>query len=292
MDLNFANKKVLITMASSVLGREISICTKCRGAIAWNRSWKWKLGADPLQSQAQFYSQLPNKLRPQSTSIVLSGSVRRLPTLPLISSSRTYSQFPTTYIKPIYLEDKLQELEESGEKSKLAFVPIYPAHGDEISSVFHDPLVNKFVNHLMKEGDKEKARTLVEQAFTLIKRVQLAKYHKTTDPREKEQIILNPWQIFHNAVNNAGPVLETMSIKRGGGTYQVPVPVKDKRRTFIAMKWILEASADKENKVTFFKKLAYTILDAANDTGRVVKRKQDLHKVCEANRAYAHYRWG
>lgn len=74
-------------------------------------------------------------------------------------------------------------------------------------------------------------------------------------------------------------------------SFQVPIPVSDKRSQFLSMKWLIEAANDKERKVHFPEKLAYELIDAANNAGRVVKRKQDLHKQCEANRAYAHYRW-
>ena len=104
------------------------------------------------------------------------------------------------------------------------------------------------------------------QTFATIKRIQLGKYYKTTDPKEREKIELNPWVVFHTAVNNAGPVLETMSIKRGGGTYQVPVPVRDKRKLFLGMKWLIEAGMDKEPTIPMYKKLAWEILDAANET--------------------------
>jgi len=121
----------------------------------------------------------------------------------------------------------------------------------------------------------------------------LNKYYNTVDPVEKEKIVLDPWAIFHAAINNAKPMLETVPIKRGGGTYQVPVPVRENRQVFLAMKWFLAAVVDKSvREVQFPAKMSRELLDAANNTGRVVKRKHDLHKLCEANRAYAHYRWG
>lgn len=81
-------------------------------------------------------------------------------------------------------------------------------------------------------------------------------------------------------------------IKRGGATYQVPIPITENRAQFLAMKWLILESKEKERKIHFPEKFAGEVLDAFNNTGKVIKRKQDLHKQCEANRAYAHYRWG
>lgn len=122
--------------------------------------------------------------------------------------------------------------------------------------------------------------------------MQLTKYYKATTDEERNEIELNPVTIFHKAVANCTPVLKLTPIKRGGSTYQVPVAVRPAFARFMAMRWIIEEVNEKEKKVHFPEKFAYEILEAANNTGKVVKRKQDLHRQCEANRAYAHYRWG
>jgi len=102
---------------------------------------------------------------------------------------------------------------------------------------------------------------------------------------------LNPRKIFYDAVENCKPLLQLTPIKRGGVTYQVPVPITEKRSQFLSMKWIIDAAREKERTVHFPEKLAWELIDAANNQGKVIKRKQDLHRQCEANRAYAHYRW-
>lgn len=142
----------------------------------------------------------------------------------------------------------------------------------------------------MRDGRKVLARGLVEEAFEKIKRIQVEKYHKANS-EDKNNIELNPKKIFHNAVLNCKPVLSLTPIKRGGVRYQVPVPISDKKSQFLAMKWLIDAANEKEKNVHFPEKLAYELIDASNNTGRVVKKKQDLHKQCEGNRAYAHYRW-
>lgn len=93
-------------------------------------------------------------------------------------------------------------------------------------------------------------------------------------------------------MENCTPLLQLTPIKRGGATYQVPIPITEKHARFMAMKWLIIEANEKERTTHFPEKLAAEILDAYNNTGKVVKRKQDLHKQCEANRAFAHYRWG
>lgn len=125
-----------------------------------------------------------------------------------------------------------------------------------------------------------------------IKQIQLGKYYRATTDAERAEIELNPITILHKALENCKPILQLTPIKRGGATYQVPIPIKDYRATFLAMKWLILESNEKERKTHFPEKFAIEVLDAFNNTGKVVKRKQDLHRQCEANRAYAHYRWG
>ena len=124
-----------------------------------------------------------------------------------------------------------------------------------------------------------------------IKQLQLAKYYKATTNVERAEIELNPITIFHKALDNCKPILQLTPIKRGGSTYQVPIPITENRARFLAMKWIILESREKDRKIHFPEKFALELIDAYNNTGKVVKRKQDLHKQCENNRAYAHYRW-
>ncbi|XP_018323968.1 28S ribosomal protein S7, mitochondrial isoform X2 [Agrilus planipennis] len=201
------------------------------------------------------------------------------------------SQYPSYYIQPVYRKEAQEELEKSGEIMKITHVPTRAALNDQTSSVYQDELVNLFINYVMRDGLKTLARGLVEKSFENIKRIQLEKYHKAKTEAEKQAIEINPKNIFHQAVNNCKPLLYLTPIKRGGVKYQVPVPIPDKRSQFLSMKWLIEAAREKERTVHFPEKLAYELIDAASNTGKVVKRKLDLHKQCEANRAYAHYRW-
>ncbi|CAG5059699.1 unnamed protein product [Parnassius apollo] len=211
-----------------------------------------------------------------------------------VIQSRFYSRptsFPDYFQNPIFRKEDQLKLIENNELSKLASVPIKPPAVYETSSVYHDPLVNKVINHVMEEGKKKLARSLVEKAFENIKRIQIERYHLATTPEQKSKIVLNPKEILHAAIENCKPLLQLTPIKRGGITYQVPGPITEKRSLFLAIKWLLEAANEKERTVHFPEQFAWELLDAANNTGKVVKRKQDLHRQCEANRAYAHYRW-
>lgn len=201
--------------------------------------------------------------------------------------SARYSSYAPYFVDPVYKKDEQQELFDSGNASKLAHVPIKPAKNDETSSVFHDALVRKFTNYIMRKGNKELARNLVEKTFENVKRIQLEKYNSGTDVA----VETNPVVILDIAIKNSKPLLQLTPIKRGGVKYQVPVPITEKRSQFLAINWLIEAAKEKERTVHFPEKMAWELLDAAENKGRVVKRKQDLHRQCEANRAYAHYRW-
>lgn len=204
--------------------------------------------------------------------------------------SNSMSQYGPHFVEPIFKPTKLQELYESGEAEKLTHVPLRAAKNNDTSSVFHDDILSKFTNYIMKGGQKRLARDLIEKSLENIKRIQLERYN-LAEPEEREKIELNPVAILHKAIENCRPILILTPVKRGGSKYQVPVPLTEKRSYFIAMRWLVHAGREKERTVHFPEKIAWELLDAAANTGRVVKKKQELHKQCEANRAYAHYRW-
>lgn len=201
------------------------------------------------------------------------------------------SVYPKNYIEPIFKKEDQEALTKSGEHLKVAHIPIKAARNNDTVSVFHDEVISKFTNYIMKKGNKLLARDLLSKTFEQIKRIQLEKYNLSQNEEEKSKIQTNPNEILHQAIENCRPLLQLTPIKRGGVTYQVPVPITINRANFMAMKWIIEAAKEKERTIHFPQKLAWELLDAASNQGRVVKRKNDLHRQCEANRAYAHYRW-
>jgi small subunit ribosomal protein S7 len=134
--------------------------------------------------------------------------------------------------------------------------------------------VTKFMNTVMTRGKKSTAEGIVYGAFDLI------------EERSKQE----PLKVFDTALNNVKPKLEVKSRRVGGSTYQVPVDVRPERSQALGMRWLVIYSRDRGEK-TMVEKLAAEILDASNNRGNAVKKKEDTHKMAEANKAFAHYRW-
>jgi small subunit ribosomal protein S7 len=134
--------------------------------------------------------------------------------------------------------------------------------------------VTKFMNTVMTRGKKSTAEGIVYGAFDLI------------EQRAKQE----PLKVFDTALNNVKPKLEVKSRRVGGSTYQVPVDVRPERSQALGMRWLVIYSRDRGEK-TMVEKLAAEILDASNNRGNAVKKKEDTHKMAEANKAFAHYRW-
>ena len=139
---------------------------------------------------------------------------------------------------------------------------------------FQDRVVAKFINNLMREGKKSTGERIIYGAFDLV------------ENRLKD----DPLKVFKKALDNVKPVVEVKSRRVGGATYQVPVEVRQDRRTALAMRWLIEYASGRGEK-TMVEKLAGEILDAANNRGNAVKKREDTHKMAEANKAFAHYRW-
>jgi small subunit ribosomal protein S7 len=139
---------------------------------------------------------------------------------------------------------------------------------------YHDRLVAKFMNAVMLDGKKSVAEGSVYGAFDLIAE------------RSGEE----PLEIFKRAIENVRPMLEVKSRRVGGSTYQVPVEVRPERRNALAFRWII-SFARKRGEKTMRERLAAEFLDAANNRGTAVKKKEDTHRMAEANKAFAHYRW-
>jgi small subunit ribosomal protein S7 len=140
--------------------------------------------------------------------------------------------------------------------------------------VFQDRLVTKFVNDLMRKGKKSIAEQICYGAFDIVAE------------RTKDE----PLKIFKKALDNVKPMLEVKSRRVGGATYQVPVEVRQDRRLALGMRWLINYAQERGEK-TMSEKLAAEIMDASNNRGNAVKKREDTHKMAEANKAFAHYRW-
>ena len=139
---------------------------------------------------------------------------------------------------------------------------------------YKDLVVAKFMNHIMKDGKKSVAEKIVYGAFNIVDK------DKKSDPVE----------VFKKALDEVGPVVEVKSRRVGGATYQVPVEVRPSRRQALAMRWLVDA-ARKRNEKSMDQRLAGELSDAAVGKGAAVKKKEDVHKMAEANKAFSHFRF-
>ena len=139
---------------------------------------------------------------------------------------------------------------------------------------FKDLVLSKFMNNLMFDGKKSVSEKIVYGAFDEIE-------NKMKRP---------PLEVFHEALDNIKPSVEVRSRRVGGATYQVPVEVRPQRREALAIRWLIKASRDRNEK-TMKDRLASELIDAVNTRGSAVKKKEDTHKMAEANKAFSHYRW-
>jgi small subunit ribosomal protein S7 len=139
---------------------------------------------------------------------------------------------------------------------------------------YGDKLAAKFINNIMRGGKKSNAEAILYNAFDII----------------QEKTKQDPLKLFKQAVENTKPAVEVRSRRVGGATYQVPVEVRYERRQSLAIRWILTFSK-KRSENSMHEKLAAEIMDAASNRGATIKKREDTHKMAEANKAFAHYRW-
>ncbi len=141
--------------------------------------------------------------------------------------------------------------------------------------IYGDVRLNKFINSVMLDGKKSVAESIVYGALDIMK---------------KKASTEAPLELFHEAVENVRPDIEVRSRRVGGATYQVPVEVRATRAQALAFRWLI-INARKRSENTMMERLSQELLDAANGRGATIKKREDTHKMAEANRAFAHYRW-
>ena len=139
---------------------------------------------------------------------------------------------------------------------------------------FNNPGIAKFINKLMVSGKKATAERIVYDAMTIM----------------ENQARRNPVETFELALRNATPLLEVKPRRVGGATYQVPVEIRGERRAALAIRWLIDAARKRAGR-SMAEKLAGELLDAAHGTGSTIKRREDTHRMAEANKAFAHYKW-
>lgn len=140
--------------------------------------------------------------------------------------------------------------------------------------IYNSKLVTRLINRIMVDGKRGVAQTILYNAFNIVK-----------DRTGKE-----PMEVFETAIKNIMPVLEVKARRVGGANYQVPIEVRPDRRSTLGLRWLVNYSRLRGEK-TMEERLAYEIIDASNSTGSSVKKREDTHKMAEANKAFAHYRW-
>ena len=149
-------------------------------------------------------------------------------------------------------------------KNKIQLIP---------DSQYNNIIIAKFINYIMERGKKSVARRIVYEALDIL----------------KEKSKQDPVDVFEKAIQNASPVLEVRSRRVGGAKYQVPVEVSKDRRLALSMRWIIGAA--KEGKGSMKERLAKELLEAADNTGKAIRKKENVHRMAEANKAFAHFRW-
>ncbi len=140
--------------------------------------------------------------------------------------------------------------------------------------IYQDVVVTKLINNIMLDGKKGVAQNIVYGAFDMI----------------KDQTGEEPLEVFYKALNNIMPVLEIKARRIGGATYQVPIEVRPERRQTLGLRWLVNYSRNRSEK-TMMERLAKEVMDASNNTGASVRKREDTHKMAEANKAFAHYRY-
>ena len=139
---------------------------------------------------------------------------------------------------------------------------------------YHDTMMAKFINGIMRRGKKSLAEGVFYRALDII----------------KDRTHSDPIKVFNQAMNNVKPLIEVRPRRVGGATYQVPVEVRPERKVALAIRWVIGFSKQRSEK-TMEEKLSAELIDAANNRGAAIKKKEDTHKMAEANKAFAHYRW-
>ena len=144
-----------------------------------------------------------------------------------------------------------------------------------LDALYQSPLVTKFINTIMKQGKRSTAERIVYQSFDIVK-------EKSGD---------DPLKVFKKALDNVKPSLEVKSRRVGGSNYQVPIEVNPNRRLSLSIRWLVSYARSRGDGKTMQEKLAMEFMDAANLRGGAVKKREDTHRMAEANKAFAHYRW-
>jgi len=205
-----------------------------------------------------------------------------------------HSMWSSEFEDPILHKDDIKQAKVSGEFRKKSLVPVKAADPKATCSNFVDKEFIAFLRSFLKGGKSHIGVEELNKTFAVIKATQLKKYYKAT-PERREAIVTDPTEILKRAVENARPLMSLMKIQRGGNFYQVPGPISLKRSYFESRRWILNSvrprisSIDSRN-VRIHEALAAVLIETSQNQGKVIAQRNEHHKTCENNRAYAHFR--
>jgi len=204
--------------------------------------------------------------------------------------TRQMSMWDKSFEEALTHKDDILQAKVSGEYKKKVLLPVKAAPSSASCSMFLDQEVIAFMNVMLEEGKSFIVSEVMRDVFETIKEIQLKKFYKA-NPERRENMITDPTEILKKAVENARPLMALENVKVGGITYTVPAPISERRAKFEARRWIINAARDRDRRATRIAPvLANIIVDTFNNTGRVITVRNEHHKTCEQNRAYAHYR--
>ena len=206
----------------------------------------------------------------------------------IVISSNQPSRYSPAYHDPDpNPESYMSEITENDELSK---VKVKAAPSSQTYSAFYDRILHDFEKHVLKQGKGALASKIMRETLEHIKCVQIKKYNRVEAP-ERDSIELNPLTVFHTALENAKPIVGVKTLTQGAQTYRIPYPLSPQQQFFMTAKWMLNHVRNGKPNTPAALRLGNEILAAYNGEGVAMKRKQELHKLAEANRAYAHFRW-
>jgi len=214
----------------------------------------------------------------------------------------TGSAYPSTTLHPTTDKKEIAEMDTNDPRR---FSQIRALPSQNYVACFQDPLVEKFISKMLnKKGMRMRSkrvpcrkvvtRDIMYNAMEMIKHTQLEKYYQAASESERQDIETNPYTIIHGAFENCKPVLSLTDVRKGAVIYRVPIPLSEHQRSVLSLKWLIEASRIQgwfEDEYTS-QRLAQELVAAFYNTGKVVRKKQEMHKEAESNKAYAHFRWG
>lgn len=195
-----------------------------------------------------------------------------------------------SHVDPVQSRTDLLNMDDLDERHYRPIKPVIPTY--QSFSCFHDPIVSRVIGILLREGNRELVEELMHKTFRTIKLIQIGKWQRAKTDEERALIECDPVVLLKQAVKNATPIVRLTRIAKGGTLYSVPIPMSPTRGTYTAIRLLIDSTHDaRPHDQRFWTLFAKEIMDAAQNQGRTIKKKQEIHRNAELNRAYAHFKW-